>query len=185
MYWKQLKSLFIHKWYVLKAGLMIGGIPLWRLLIHDWSKFMPIEFFRYARYKYGDGTNNEWSVGWLHHLHHSPHHPEYWVLSWHGDPKFYSNIGKDIAKYIAILPMSEHFVREMLADMMATSRQFGSWDISKWLNQNGPKMHLHDNTIVLIDKVMFEVGYNLTDSCSWSYETSNRVRKWTNEFTNL
>ena len=27
-----------HKWYVLWAGLWLG-VPLWRLLIHDWSKF--------------------------------------------------------------------------------------------------------------------------------------------------
>lgn len=30
-----------------------------------------------------------------------------------------------------------------------------------WLNQNGPKMHLHDETITLIDKIMKEVGYAL------------------------
>jgi hypothetical protein len=29
-----------HKWFVLLAGIKTGA-PLWRLLIHDWSKFAP------------------------------------------------------------------------------------------------------------------------------------------------
>lgn len=32
-----------HKWFVLLAGLEVG-VPLWRLIIHDWSKFTPAEF---------------------------------------------------------------------------------------------------------------------------------------------
>ncbi len=75
--------------------------------------------------------------------------------------------------------MSEHFAREMIADMMATSRQLtGSWDISKWLNENGPKMHLHDDTVVLIDKVMKEIGYALTDNCDWSWIAGRKFRSW-------
>ena len=178
IYWRQLRSLLIHKWYVLLAGRMVG-VSLWRLIIHDWSKFSPTEFALYSRWKFGDATRKDWSVGWLHHFHLNPHHSEHHVLSWHGDPEFYSNIGEDVAKYVTILPMPEHYVREMIADMMATSRQLtGSWDISKWLNQNGPKMHLHDNTITLIDKVMKEVGYALTDNCDWSWIAGRKFREW-------
>lgn len=65
IYWEQLKSLLLHKWYVLLAGRIIG-VSLWRLIIHDWSKFSPTEFFRYARYKYRDGGREEWAIGWLH-----------------------------------------------------------------------------------------------------------------------
>ena len=32
-----------HKWFVLVAGLKVGA-PLWRLLIHDWSKFTAAEW---------------------------------------------------------------------------------------------------------------------------------------------
>lgn len=174
IYLKQLGSLLLHKWYVLLAGRRIG-VPLWRLIIHDWSKFSPTEFFRYARYKYGNGTNEEWATGWLHHFHNEAHHPEYWVILWHGDPDFYSGIGyQDIAKYVSIKPMPEICVREMIADMHGTSRQrTGSWDISEWLNNNGPKIHFHDETITLIDEVMKEAGYALTDNCDWSW-TSTR-----------
>lgn len=170
IYWEQFKSLLIHKWYVFIAGHEFG-VPLWRLIIHDWSKFTPTEFFRYARYKYGNGTKEEWAIGWRHHFHCEAHHPEHHIILWHGDPDFYSGIGgEDIARYVSILPMPEVFVREMLADMHGTSRQItGSWDISKWLNKNGPKIHFHDQTITLIDKVMKEMGYALTDNCDWSW----------------
>lgn len=182
IYWRQLKSLLIHKWYVFLAGRLVG-VPLWRLISHDWSKFTPTEFFRYARYKYGNGTKEEWAKGWLHHLHCEAHHPEHWIILWHGNPDFYSGIGgEDIAEYVSILPMPELFVREMVADMHATSKQItGSWDISKWLNSNGPKMHLHDDTIALIDKVMQEIGYSLTDNCDWSWIAGWKFREWSGE----
>ncbi len=38
MYWKYLKSLFWHKWHVFRAGLVVGGIPPWRLIAHDWME---------------------------------------------------------------------------------------------------------------------------------------------------
>ncbi len=179
IYLKQLKSLLIHKWYVLQAG-RLTGVPLWRLIIHDWSKFTLTEFFRYARYKYGNGTNEEWSIGWLHHFHCEAHHSEHWIILWHGDPDFYSGIGgKDIAKYVSILPIPETYVREMIADMLATSKEVtGAWDISVWLNQNGPEMHLHDETVTLIDKVMKEIGFELTDNCDWSWIAVWRFQEW-------
>lgn len=169
MYWKLLKSLLIHKWHVLKMGLIIGNIPLWRLLIHDWSKFMLIEFIGYARYKFGNGTKKEWSAGWLHHLHHNPHHPEHYLLSWHGNPDFYFGIGKDIARYVSVLPMPEVFVREMLADMHATGYEInGFYNISQWLNSNGSKIIFHPDTIIILDKIMVEMGY-FNEDLQWSY----------------
>lgn len=169
IYLKQLKALLIHKWYVLKAGLIIGKIPLWRLLIHDWSKFTPIELFGYAGNAGGYTNKEKWAKSWLHHLHHNPHHPEHWVLSWCGNPNFYDEMGQDIAPFVKLLPMPETYVREMIADMMGTSKKVsGSWDISVWLNQNGPNIHFHDDTIILIDKIMTEMGY-FNENLQWSY----------------
>lgn len=170
VYWKQLKSLLFHKWHVLKAGLMIGGIPLWRLILHDWSKFAPVEYINYSRYKYGIKSIDGWAKAWLHHLHHNPHHPEHWVLSWRGDPSWYDALGESIAEYVTLLPMPETYVREMVADMIATSKEItGSNVIAVWLNENGPKMRLHPDTIVRLDGVMHEIGYCQTDNCYWSY----------------
>jgi len=169
IYLEQLKSVLIHKWYVLKAGLIIGNIPLWRLIIHDWSKFTPTELFGYAGNIYGSVDKDRWAKSWLHHLHYNSHHPEHWILSWRGNPEFYNEMGQDIALFVTLLPMPETYTREMIADMMATGYKItGSWDISIWLNQNGPKMHLHDDTIILIDKIMTELGY-FNENLQWSY----------------
>ncbi|KKM76814.1 hypothetical protein LCGC14_1376350 [marine sediment metagenome] len=179
IYWKQFKSLVFHKWHVLKAGLMIGNIPLWRLIIHDWSKFTPVEFVNYARFKYGRKDTAGWARAWLHHLHHNPHHPEHWILSWRGNPDFYNSIGKGIAPFITMLSMPETYAREMVADMMATSKEVtGSYDIAVWLNENGPKMRLHDGTIARLGKAMVDAGYYFTDNSPWSYMAGNKFKWW-------
>ena len=67
MHLRYLRYVLRHKWYVLRAGLMIHN-PLgadWReayvmlkwivrLVIHDWSKFLPSEWRAYAAYFYGE-----------------------------------------------------------------------------------------------------------------------------------
>jgi hypothetical protein len=45
---KYLRYLLRHKWYVLRAGLKTGA-PLWRLIVHDASKFRPREWRPYVR----------------------------------------------------------------------------------------------------------------------------------------
>jgi len=176
IYLEQLKSLMFHKWHVLKVGLIVGNIPLWRLVIHDWSKFAPVEFINYSRYKYGVKNKAEWAKAWFHHLHHNPHHPEHWLLSWRGNPNFYDGLGESRGPFITTLAMPEIYVREMIVDFMATSKELtGSYDISLWLNQNGPAMLLHNDTEIRLDRIMTELGYVLTGNCMWSYMAGRKV----------
>lgn len=51
-HWRYLKYVIRHKWFVLLAGLTLG-VPLRQLLVHDWSKFLPCEWFPYASFFYG------------------------------------------------------------------------------------------------------------------------------------
>ena len=51
MYWKYLKAVLKHKWFVFIECRKLG-IP-WLGVIHDLSKFLPSEFIPYARYFYG------------------------------------------------------------------------------------------------------------------------------------
>lgn len=51
-HWRYLSYVVRHKWFVLRAGLVTGA-PFWRLLIHDWSKFLPVEWFPYVEMFYG------------------------------------------------------------------------------------------------------------------------------------
>lgn len=141
---------------------------------------MSVELINYAQFKYGIKSKEGWAKAWLNHLHHNAHHPEHWVLSWCGNPDFYNELGECIGKFVTLLPMPELYVREMLADMMATSKQVAeSWDIANWLNQNGPEIHLHDETITLIGKVMKEIGYySIPDDCDWSWIAGRRFIDW-------
>lgn len=178
IYLKQLKSLLTHKYYVLIAGLMVG-VPLWRLLIHDWSKFTWVELSNYAQYKYGIKSVSGWAKAWLHHLHHNPHHPEHWLLSWRGSPNFYDDIGHTAGRCITILPMPEVYVREMVADMLGTSREVtGSWDIAAWLNVKGPYIRFHDDTVIILNEIMEEIGYRLTHNYNWSFKPTERFEQW-------
>jgi hypothetical protein len=83
-----------HKWYVLNSGWSLG-IPLLALL-HDNSKFLPSEWFPYARHFYNpDGSKRTrlqkdgfytddpgdaaFDRAWLTHIRRNKHHPQYWV----------------------------------------------------------------------------------------------------------
>jgi hypothetical protein len=71
------------------------GIP-WQGIIHDWSKFLPSEWFPYVAYFYGESAKSyadymaavptqdevdaafDWA--WLLHQKRNPHHWQWWVL---------------------------------------------------------------------------------------------------------
>lgn len=141
-----------HKCFVFRAGLKTKA-PLWRLVIHDLSKFTPAEAPHYARQYFGDaGDPDGYASGWLHHIHHNPHHWEHWV-----------SIPSHCYDHADLLPlpMPEWAVREMVADWMGASRAYeGHWPDPinwTWLINNRAKMLLHPTTNHLLDKVLSEI----------------------------
>ena len=82
-----LKTILKHKWFVFKHCCKAGII--WRGIIHDMSKFSPIEFFESVEYYQGTSSpidackkaNNGLCKAWLHHKGRNSHHYEYWVDS--------------------------------------------------------------------------------------------------------
>ena len=145
------------------AGLRTG-VPVWRLIIHDWQKFTISEFPKYARYFFGGKQEKDkepFMFAWLHHVHYGPHHWEYWLLN--PDYNFAtSENGK--------LPMPETYVREMVADWMGASRTYtGSWDMSKWLTENEPRIAslIHDKTHERLCMVLHELDYIWQDGIAW------------------
>lgn len=70
-----------HKWFVFIAGLNLN-VPLWRLLVHDWTKFLPCEWLPYVDNFYGDKKDPDaYDRAWNHHQKHNPHHWQYWLLT--------------------------------------------------------------------------------------------------------
>lgn len=151
---RYLKSLLRHKLFVFQAG-RVMNVPLWRLIIHDWSKFTSAEWGAYVR-RFGNGRGGKlidrnkdgaWMEAWEHHWRNNPHHWEYWL-----------NSGRGLHDELAN-EMPYHFAREMVADWMGASRAYtGSWDLSAWYSRNRDRMVLHPRTKMYVEELMSYVG---------------------------
>ncbi len=133
-----LKYLWIttkHKAFVFRAGLRTGA-PLWRLIIHDWTKYTLAEAPHYGRQFFGDQDDPEgFSRAWLHHQKKNPHHWEYWVPVTGHNRGGYGDLSP--------LPMPDWAMREMVADWMGAGRAYeGKWPDQEWpwLVENWPQI---------------------------------------------
>lgn len=147
-----------HKWFVLVAGLQTGA-PIWRLLVHDWSKFLPSEWVPYAEMFYGhpivehnrgagecDLLRAErqaaFDRAWLLHQHRNPHHWQYWAL-------------KEDGGEVKALRMPDPLVREMVADWMGAGRAItGRWEVRDWYSRNKHLMQLHPKSRALVETLL-------------------------------
>lgn len=128
-----------HKLYVFQAGREIGA-PLWRLLVHDLSKFHPAEFPAYRDFYIAPGrrTKNRsfserlfaFKRAWRRHYAVNPHHWEHWA-----------NLGSDIEPQ----PMPRAYVLEMVADWMGVGRSKGN-TAAAYYRAHYDKIELHPET---------------------------------------
>lgn len=138
-----------HKWFVLRAGLALG-VPWWRLVLHDWTKFLPREWFPYVRFFYTGAPSSktgssiakratpDFEQAWNHHQHKNDHHWQFWIR--HGDD------GSTL-----VLPMSDAARREMLADWRGAGRALGQPDTAAWYRTHRDHMTLHADTRAWIE----------------------------------
>src|SRR5438128_6450654 len=91
---RYLRYLLRHKWFVFVECWKVG--LYWLGLIHDWSKFMPDEWFPYAEFFYGknsktvrdstgyykptDTGDARFDFAWLLHQKRNRHHWQWWLL---------------------------------------------------------------------------------------------------------
>lgn len=119
--WLHFKKICIHKYYVgkycWKLGLYKQGI------LHDITKFSPIEFFESAKYYQGDRSPIDackevkgYSDAWLHHKGRNPHHYEYWQDD-------FDNGGKPL-----IIPYK--YSAEMLCDYLGAGHAYWGKDFT-------------------------------------------------------
>lgn len=87
-------------------------------LLHDLSKYSPIEFFSGVKYYQGtsspiDAEKKEkgYSLAWQHHKGHNPHHWEYWI----------DNIG---SRKNTPIKMPYKYVVEMLCDWIGAGKTY-------------------------------------------------------------
>ena len=110
-----------HKWFVLLAGLKTGA-PLWRLIIHDWTKLLPVEYFGYQNHFYGDRSKAQlWKIARRHHMACNNHHPEYYR-------HLRGRTNQPTRVQITTFEISVAAAREMVADWMGAERAYaGQW----------------------------------------------------------
>lgn len=138
-----------HKWFVFRAGLKTKA-PLWRLIIHDWSKFSPAECGPYVR-RFGKGRSGaldkasdpeDFHRAWTHHWHHNAHHWEHWLAF-------------NDEKQLTPLKMPLKLIREMVADWAGAGRAItGKWEVADWYRGNRHKMLLHRDTEIEVEHLI-------------------------------
>ncbi len=161
---KYLQYVLRHKYYVYKAGRELG-LPVWHLLKHDLTKFLPSELRAYTDNFYpGDYTaakekkenrlafNRSFRLHWA----RNPHHWEYWT-----DPRGIESTtlldAKGNPNTVKAYEMPEFYVREMVADWRGASmaKGFGR-DVRPWYERSRERMVLHSETRKLVEKL---IGY--------------------------
>lgn len=137
-----------HKYYVARECFKHGLI--WRGLIHDWTKFLPCEWFPYVESFYGGYTKDTYpkciidafNDAWKHHYRCNDHHWEHWSL-------FNNKVA---------LRMSYDAVVEMLCDWKGASaakNKGNTWqDVNDWYYGNGDNMYLHEDTRTLVTMLL-------------------------------
>lgn len=129
---------------MLQAGIRVGA-PVWRLLIHDWSKFLPVEWTPYVKNFYTDQPDQAaFDRAWLHHQHYNPHHWQHWLL-------------REDDGGTKILPMTADYAREMVADWMGAGRAItGRWGVASWYESNKENIVLADSTRWYVELLLAE-----------------------------
>lgn len=151
-----LKLITKHKWLVFKLSIK-AGIPF-RGLVHDLSKFTPVEFFESVKYYDGKKSplhvareDNGYSKAWLHHKAKNKHHFEYW---------------EDISKQerIGVYPPYKYIV-EAVCDKLSAGMVYGgkNWTQAEpykyWINKEKPTpIARHPGTIEFIETVFKKIA---------------------------
>lgn len=136
--YKHLRTITKHKILVMYYCFRCGIV--WRGLMHDNSKYFPIEFLFNIRYY--DGNRSPivaakekigYSIAWQHHKGHNPHHWEYWI----------DNVGTYENKPIEI---PHEYLIEMMCDWIAAGKTYLG---DKW-TQDAPLRYFKDNKVNMI-----------------------------------
>lgn len=150
---RYLRYVLAHKFWVCAAAVKMKMYPwefprLWlRLVVHDWSKFLPSEWFPYVE-SFNGGY--EWKErpadmvarfdrAWLLHQKRSDHHWQSYSLQ------------QDDGTIVAV-EMPESADLEMLCDWAGAGRAInGKWNLAEWYWFNEKKIRLHPATKTVVE----------------------------------
>ena len=152
-----LKTVLTHKRWVFYYASRLGYT--WRGLVHDLSKFSPVEFLESAKYWTGKRSpilaakeDVGISYAWLHHKGRNKHHYEYWIDRVKGELVYHK------------IPFN--YVIEMVSDWLAACRTYsnsGSEVFKReytWWQKHEEKIAINDSTKKLIHKLLWNLLEN-------------------------
>ena len=113
-----LRTINKHRRLVRKACFKLGLYK--QGLLHDVSKYSPVEFLAGAKYFDGSRSPNElermdrgYSAAWLHHKGRNKHHLEYWI-----------DYSPELNFHMGGMEMPLKYVAEMFCDRVAASKTY-------------------------------------------------------------
>lgn len=155
-YWKHLKTIIKHKWYVFIACANCGLI--WRGIVHDLSKFSFKEFISSARYFQGDKSpidaekiDKGYSIAWQNHKGHNTHHWHYWIDITDGE--------------VVALKMPFKDLVEMICDWIGAGKAYNKekWSEDEPYNyfmKNKDMMILHPDVSEFLRRILYMMCAN-------------------------
>ena len=151
------KTITHHRHLVMATCFKLG---LYRQgLLHDLSKYSPVEFIPGCRY-YTDGSespnNGErrdkgYSSAWLHHKGRNKHHFEYWID--------YDINGEHSSRGMTGMKMPVNYVVEMFADRVCASKNYmkeayNDASSLEYYERGKGKYIMHDETRALLEELL-------------------------------
>ena len=155
--WQHFRTITYHKYLVAKGCFAVGLYK--QGLLHDMSKYSPVEFRVGAKYFQGNRSPNNaereeigYSSAWLHHKGRNKHHLEYWIDYSSGDERGLTG-----------MKMPVKYVVEMVMDRIAASKVYKKeayTDRAAWEYYAHSKDHLmlHKETRVLLETLLWKLA---------------------------
>ena len=173
---KHFKTITEHRNLVCKYCIRIGLVK--QGLLHDLSKYSPMEFWRGAVYYQGNRSPNDAerrktgvSKAWLHHKGRNKHHFEYWidyVINEDGTVGFGGN------------RMPKKYVAEMFCDRLAACRvylgdKYTDASAYEYFDRARKWTMMHPETSAELEKLLLMLKDEGEDA------TFKYIRKWLKE----
>lgn len=120
---------------------------------HDESKFDTAEYDAYDAYFYGGNQSyavcEAFNYAWLHHIHHNPHHWQYWVLL-EDDP--------ETGVPFKALRIPLRYIFEMVADWWTFSwKNNNLFEIFNWYAEHRSKQFIHPESRKMLENILKEI----------------------------
>ena len=151
--WGHFKTITTHKLRVMKYCFRVGLYK--QGLLHDMSKYTPVEFLPGVRYYQGNRSPNEmerlekgYSAAWLHHKGRNKHHLEYWI-----------DYTPQAPHHMGGMEMPVRYVVEMFCDRIAASKtyrggQYTQRDPWDYYAKSRDHYLLHPQTRELLERLL-------------------------------